>query len=292
MDIIFTQPFTVNAALAEKTEGRVAVLDLGFNNGAPNSSDREADFRNTTGAFIEALGDRLALWVDHHPHIHWVDYASNPRFTLKPREEASACPPVITPELVVEVDTIVAHGDFDGVMSAAKYALGGVEPYEGADADAIAADTRRGELSERGLRYEEAMKADLRDDSVREAVFYELVTGKINSVIDVARAKYAEIQAETGRLAGVFEPKGEKVMFVDAAVAVASFDLTQLLIAGQRDGKVAIVLNVNFKGEPQLTIAGGREWDFVSLLGLPGGMPNRVNVNPNRLGEVIELVNG
>ena len=48
---------------------------------------------------------------------------------LVSREQAPACPPLITRELVAQignVDTIIAHGDFDGIMSAIKFALGGV----------------------------------------------------------------------------------------------------------------------------------------------------------------------
>jgi len=294
-EVIFAQPFTVNGALAARTEGKVAVLDLGFNNGAPGSKDRYADFRNTTQAFIDILGDRLVCWVDHHPHEGWAAYTDDPRFILKPREEAPACPPLITSDLVVKVDTIVTHGDFDGVMSAVKYALGGVEPYEGADADAIAADTRVGELSEYGRRLEEAMKADLRADSIREAVYIELVTGDTQPAIDEARAKYAAIKAETERLTLLYEERGNIVRFINVVAAQArgrvNYDLTQLLMAGQHDDRVAVALNFDFKGEPQLTISGRRGWNFVSMFGLPGGMPNRVSISIGRLEEVIEKVN-
>lgn len=296
--IVFAQPFTVGQKTAEQATGRVAVLDLAFNAGAPNSVDREADFRSTTGAFVEALGARLVCWVDHHPHAKWGEYARDEKFVLKSREEAPACP-VITGKNLAEqfgqVDTIVAHGDFDGVMSAAKFAMGGVDPYEGATADAVAADTRKGELSPRGRRYEEAMKADLRNDAVRLAVFRELVSGEVQSEIDEARKAYVEIQAETARLAALYEARGEHVRFVSVIAAQehgeVAYDLTQVLLAGQRDGKVAIALNKNFKGELQLTVAGAPTWNFVSMLGLPGGMPNRVNIDPSRLEEAIKKIN-
>ena len=40
------------------------------------------------------------------------------------------------------VDTLLCHLDLDGVYAAAKWIRGGVEPYEGADADARVVDTR------------------------------------------------------------------------------------------------------------------------------------------------------
>jgi hypothetical protein len=320
VEVVFAQPFAVDAELASRLEGRVAVLDIGFNNGKPGCENPEAEYAETTGAFIDALGDRLVVWMDHHPHKEWSRVADDPRFVLKDRGEAPACPmlisegnwlfhpcygcghadmelcelPCLTDQSVPRrpADTIVAHGDFDGIMSAAKFALGGVEPYDGADADAVAADSRVGQLSPKGQRLESALKADLRNDEMRRKIFAELVTGEHDPDIDAAAAKYAAVMAETERLMGLYEPLGEKVVYIDAeALAEGPFDLTQLTLAGQKDGKVAIARNLNFKGETQLTITGNRDWDFVSLFGLPGGMPNRVNIAVDRLEEAVEKIN-
>ena len=175
------------------------------------------------------------------------------------------------------------------------FASNGLRPYEEAVIDAIAADTRKGELSERGRRYEEAMKADLRDDTIRHAIVRELWTSEVQSEVDVARAKYVEIRTETTRLAALYEPRGVTVRFIDVLAAQketgrVDYDLTQLLMVGQNGGKVAIALNYSFKDEPQLTVAGDHNWDFVSLFGLPGGMPNRVTIAPERLGEAIDKI--
>ena len=74
--------------------------------------------------------------------------SGDPRFVLCTKAEHGACPEIVTPEMVRAagpVDTVAMHLDLDGLYSGAKWVLGGVEPYEGADADARAVDTRRGE---------------------------------------------------------------------------------------------------------------------------------------------------
>ena len=76
----------------------------------------------------------------------------------------------ITPAVVRgagRVETIVCHNDFDGLASAAKWLLGGVEPYAGCDDDARAIDTRVGELSAKGRRMDLALRGAPSDDSLR-----------------------------------------------------------------------------------------------------------------------------
>src|SRR5688572_30192077 len=97
--------------------GRVCVLDIAFASEAGNTS-----FDKTTLPFIEGLGDRLAMWVDHHDSAHHARYAADPRFVLATKAQHGACPEMITPELVERagpVQQIVCHGDFDGLASAA-----------------------------------------------------------------------------------------------------------------------------------------------------------------------------
>lgn len=134
--------------------GRVVTLDLAFAAGER--------FETTTRPFIEALGLRLARWIDHHPHPAWERYEGDPRFLLVDKKRAPACPELIHPELVREigeVDHIYAHADFDGLISAAKYLRGGLPPYPEADEDARAIDAPgRGFVSsERGLRLADAI---------------------------------------------------------------------------------------------------------------------------------------
>ena len=277
MKVVFTQPFLVSTELATSIEGKVAVLDIAFSNGTTN-----------TGLFIESLGTKLVKWVDHHPHNDWVEFVDDPRFNLYTRDIAPACAVVVTPDVFSEVDTIVTHGDFDGIMSAAKYILGGHEPYEGADRDAIAADSRTGELSSRGRRYEEALKSDVRNDNIRYAIVTELTTGVHDPSIDEAQRKYIEIRKNTERLAGCYESKG-LVNFIDVS-SESSFDLTQLAIFGQADGKAAVVL-YSADGDVRLKVSGDVSWDFVSLFGLSGGMKNVVSLDAARLDEAIEKIN-
>ncbi len=116
-------------------EGRVVTLDLAFAAG-----DR---YERATRPFIEALGPRLAAWIDHHPHPAWSAYAGDPRFVLVDKATAPACPQLVTPERIAAigpVQHVFAHADFDGFLSAVKYVTGGREPYEGADEDARAID--------------------------------------------------------------------------------------------------------------------------------------------------------
>lgn len=115
--------------------GRIVTLDLAFAAGSR--------YRHATRPFILAAGDRLAAWIDHHPHPAWSEWTDDPRFVLVDKVEAPACPQLVTPErirAVGEVEHLFAHADFDGFLSAVKWLLGGVEPWPGADEDARAID--------------------------------------------------------------------------------------------------------------------------------------------------------
>jgi hypothetical protein len=118
-------------------EGRVAVVDLAFAGGD--------NFEKSTVPFLDALGDRLAVWIDHHEHpVGWASYHSDARFVLVPNQIAHACPELVTPEVVARagpVDVVVAHADFDGLLSAVKFLRGGNAPWPEADEDARAADS-------------------------------------------------------------------------------------------------------------------------------------------------------
>src|ERR1700704_2579036 len=118
-------------------DGRVAVLDVAFAGGD--------NFEKITVPFLDALGDRLAIWIDHHEHpVGWVRYQNDARFVLVPNQVAHACPELVTPEVVKragKVDAVVAHADLDGLLSAVKFLRGGVPPWPEADEDARAADS-------------------------------------------------------------------------------------------------------------------------------------------------------
>jgi len=136
-------------------EGRVAVVDVAF--AGADAYDR------STVPFLEALGDRLAVWIDHHEHpLGWSRVRGDARFLLVPNREAHACPELVTPEVVAragKVDVVVAHADLDGLLSAVKFLRGGVAPWPEADEDARAADSpgRGHALSERARLLSDAL---------------------------------------------------------------------------------------------------------------------------------------
>ncbi len=195
--------------LPRPPKGRVAVLDVAFASGE--------HFDRATDPFIRNLGDRLALWCDHHEHaIGWSKYRDDPRFVLVPNREAHACPELITPEVAAragKVDALVVHGDFDGVLTAVKLLRGGEAPYPDADEDARAIDSpgRGHKLSPRGLRLalaiEEAV-ASLTSGQRRDflyATLYSLVEGNAPESLvqktDELSARAAESQARAEELA-------------------------------------------------------------------------------------------
>ena len=243
-------------------------------------------FEEVTGVFLRELGDRLAAWVDHHDHEFHVRYAGDPRFVLATKAEHGACPEMVTPELVAAVgpvDTIMTHVDLDGLYAAAKWILGGHEPYPGADDDARAVDTRLGEPGATGKLIDFALRARFRDEALKHRVVRYLVGGlkdkEHKAVIKSAADEFARTLAETERLAGQYRVDG-KVAFVDARESQGPYDKTELLLRGQEKAEVAVVHD---SGMVTLAAAFDSGWDFVALLGLGGGMPTRVTVPEAKL---------
>jgi hypothetical protein len=274
----------------EKVSGRVVVLDIAF----AATVGTSISFELTTKPFIDALGDRLAAWVDHHDHERHVDFASDPRFVLATKAQHGACPEMVTPELVRQtgpIDAIVSHVDLDGLYAAAKWILGGEEPYRGADDDARAVDTRIGEPGPHGRRIDRALRAKFRDDQLKRAVVQFLVGGMKpgvhDDVIAEAAGEFERRDARTQELARRFTIRG-RVAVVDTAGAQGEFDKTDLLLAGQAKAPVSIV-----RDSGMLTIAAGFEsgWDFVALFELGGGMPTRVTIPEQKLDDVIAKIN-
>ena len=160
---------------ARDLPGRVVVLDVAFASNAGGAS-----FEKTTLPFLEGLGQRLAMWIDHHDHDEHPRYAEDPRFVLRTKAQHGACPELVTPERVEwagAIDTVCCHVDFDGLCSAAKWIRGGVEPYPGADDDARAIDTRLGTPSERAEWLDRALRARPRDDGLRGLMIRYLAEG-------------------------------------------------------------------------------------------------------------------
>lgn len=274
----------------DKIPGRVVVLDIAF----AASVGTSVSFELTTKPFIDGLGERLAAWVDHHDHERHAEFANDPRFVLATKAQHGACPEMVTPELVRQtgpIDSILTHVDLDGLYAAAKWILGGAEPYPGADDDARAVDTRTGTPGPIAVRIDRALRAKFRDDQLKRAVVHFLVggmkPGPHDDVIAEAAAEFERRDARTQELARRFTIRG-RVAVVDTAGSAGQFDKTDLLLAGQARAPVAIV-----RDSGMLTIAAGFDsgWDFVSLFELGGGMPTRVTIPEQKLDAVIAKIN-
>jgi hypothetical protein len=284
IDLVFTTPRKLPDP--RKLRGRVAVLDIAF-----AADGMGTPFDETTGAFIRALGGRLAAWVDHHDHERHEEFKRDPRFTLATKQEHGACPEMVTPEVVREagpIDTIVCHVDLDGLYAAAKWLLSGEEPYAGADDDARAVDTRIGEPGATGALIDKALRAHFRDEGLKHRIVQFLVGGLKDKAarreLDEAAADFDRMAAEALRIAERYQPRGRAV-YVDAGtLAEAPYDKTLLLLEGQKRAEVAIVRDAG-----AITIAAAYDsgLDFVKLLGLGGGMPTRVSIPDSRLDEVL-----
>jgi hypothetical protein len=285
---------------ASELRGRVVVLDLAFASQASGGG-----YEKITRPLIVGLGARLAAWVDHHDHERHIDYADDPRFLLATKKQHGACPEMITREVVEragEIDTIVCHTDFDGLASAAKWIRLGEEPYSGCDDDARAIDTRIGKPSPTGVRFDRALRARPRDHALFGLVVRHLAHGledvSLWKPIDEAAHELVAIESRTAELASKFRvvPLARRPLlpthvtslaFVDATGTPRPYDKTQLLLAGQERASIAAVVdrdNVSFAAPFDSGV------DFLTLLGLSGGMPTLVSIASTRTWEALELL--
>jgi len=282
---------------AKELRGRVVVLDVAFASEASGGG-----FEKITLPFIEALGTRLAAWVDHHDHLVHARYAQDPRFVLATKAQHGACPEMVTPELVARigaVETIVCHTDFDGLCSAAKWLREGVEPYPGADDDARAIDTRIGTPSPTAQRFDAAIRGRSRDTALFGIIVRHLSTGLADAslwaTIDAAATEGLALGEEARRLAGGFRvidldgkrAPARNMAVVDATRSHGKYDRTQLLLLGQERADTALVIDGD-----SMTFAAPFDSgvNFLALLGLSGGMPTIVSVARKRLRESLTAV--
>lgn len=277
-DVVFGTPRKLPHP--SRLNGRVVVLDVAF---AGATAD---GFEKITLKFLTQLGDRLALWVDHHDHEKHVDFRDDPRFVLATKAEHGACPEMISPELVQRtgpVDTIVCHSDFDGIASAAKWLRGGIEAYPGADRDAYAIDTRLGVPSETGIFFDRALRARGGQESLGRAVL-ELLTsgmkdGGARRVVEEAEQEFRAIELETARAARSFQtyPRraGGEIAYVDITSGFGRIDKTDLLLHGQKLATVAVVVDAQ---NVALAAPFDSGVNFLEILSLAGGMPTRTSV--------------
>ncbi len=277
---------------ARSLSGRVVVLDIAF---AADGSGG-VSFDTVTRVFLKDLGDRLAAWVDHHDHPLAAQYNADERFLLVTKQEAGACPEMITPELVTRVgpvQTVLAHLDLDGIYAAAKWILGGHPPYPEADADARAVDTRIGTPSKLGETIDFALRATYRDDSLRHRVIRFLTSGCDRKgqdweLIAEARDTFAAMAEHTRELAKSYQVEG-RVALVRISPRAGRVDKTYLLLLGQELAEVAVV-----QQSGMITVAARFDsgYDFPRLLGLGGGMPTRASAPEDRLSVLLEALNG
>ncbi len=274
---------------ARTLEGRVVVIDLAFASEASGGG-----FEGITLPFIEALGPRLAAWVDHHDHAQHKRFADDPRFVLATKAQHGACPEMIDPALVERIgpaQTIVCHPDFDGLAAAAKWLRTGVEPYPGCDLDARAIDTRMGTPSPVAEMIDRALRARPRDQSLSGMVVRHLATGlsdaALTATIQLAADEMRALEASTRRLALGYVRLDPGVAVVDITGRTSAVDKTQLLLMGQDRERIAMVVDGD-----SITLATRFDAgiDLLKLLGLSGGMPTRVSVHRNRLDQVCEAL--
>ena len=271
---------------AKELPGRVVVLDIAF---AANAGG--ATFERVTKKFLDELGDRLAMWIDHHDHELHELYTDDPRFVLRTKAQHGACPEMVTPERVEQagtVDTICCHVDFDGLCSAAKWILGGEEPYPGSDDDARAIDTRMGEASEPAVLMDRALRARPRDDALRGIVIRFLVErGKDRGLwapIERAAHELDRVEQETREIAKRYHFVGD-VAVVDARERSGPYDKTLLLMLGQERAPISVV-------HDETTTTAAARFDsginLLEILGIQGGMPTRVSLSAKELPDVLE----
>lgn len=270
---------------AQDLVGRVVVLDIAF-----AAEVGGVSFEKVTKKLIDGLGDRLAMWVDHHDHARHAEYADDPRFVLSTKAEHPACPEMVTEALVAQagrVDTICCHVDFDGLCAAAKWIRGGVEPYEGADADARAIDTRMGTPGPRASTIDRALRARPRDDGLKGLVVRYLAQGAVDEglfapIAEAAKA-FDATEAEARRLARGYRFAGD-IGVVDASARKGTYDKTLLLLIGQERARVAVAYD-------ESTVTCAAKFDsgvnLLEVFGLEGGMPTRVSLPRKSLDDVL-----
>jgi hypothetical protein len=198
---------------------------------------------------------------------------------------------MVTPERVQQagtVDTICCHVDFDGLCSAAKWILGGEEPYPGADDDARAIDTRIGEPSDRAAVMDRALRARPRDDALRGIIIRCLVEGGKDrglwERIERAAHELDRVEQETREIAKRYRFDGD-VAVVDARERSGPYDKTLLLMLGQERAPISVV-------HDETTTTAAARFDsginLLEILGIQGGMPTRVSLSAKELPEVLE----
>lgn len=265
---------------------RVVVLDIAFASEAGGHS-----FETVTWPFINALGPRLLAWIDHHDSRHHARFAEDPRFVLHRKSEHGACPELVTParvQAVGTVDTLVCHNDFDGLCSAAKWLRGGHEPYPDSDADARAIDTRIGVPGPLGRLLDRALRALPRDQALRHEVLAFLAGGAADPLVlarlSDAGAGLEPLEQQSETLARGYRRLSPDLVLVDASDSNHAFDKTWLLLLGQQQARIAVVID---RASVSFAAAFDSGVDFLASFGLSGGMPTLVSLQREHLADCL-----
>ena len=216
------------------------------------------NFEKSTLPFLDALGDRLAIWIDHHEHpVGWARFRNDRRFVLVPNRIAHACPELVTPEVVRQaghVDVIVAHADLDGLLSAVKFLRGGSPPWPEADEDARAADSpgRGHAISSRAARLSDALDhatAELRTaqrETLRQEIVRALASGDtppaLQRRIDDLAREHRDALAPVEALAANAREEARGVLVVRVPKALARPVKKALLSRLEERAPVGVVI--------------------------------------------------
>jgi len=263
----------------------------------------EEELERITGSFIDELGGRLTLWIDHHLHRGWERYRNDRRFLLRPPSEAPACVVLVEESLfsrydLAGVDTLICHGDLDGIVSAARFLLAGRKPYREACNDAVAADTRKGRLSRKGRSIDTILRARP-DDSLRMAVLEHLTSKRplpvemirqLSSRQSLQSVENRRLVKQARNLGAVRVVDCRSVKGADGAVKNECPDPAGVLCPLEKDGKAVIAIH---RGDPDDLMAVAAPWEELSLpelLGLPGGSTQRVTLRACHLSEALSLL--
>ncbi|MDA3865106.1 MAG: hypothetical protein PF689_14690 [Deltaproteobacteria bacterium] len=262
-------------------QGQTVVLDLAF-----CSENLNPSYAKMTGPFIDELGGRLALWVDHHDHPYHQYFKGDPRFFLAGKQQYPACTTMITPQLVQKagpVDTIVCHGDLDGLYCAAKWINGGEEIYQGFDKDAEIIDARTGKAGKIACTIDNALRAEYRNLDLKNRIIQFLVTypetkkSFLWKAIKSSAAAFLPLAQKSKELSRFFQIK-KQIAYLKIE-AGTRFDKTTLLLEGQKITPVAII---EFSGNITIAVSFDSNINLLDILDIGGGMPTRVTLPASR----------
>ncbi|KAA3611622.1 MAG: hypothetical protein DWQ01_05900 [Planctomycetota bacterium] len=292
LPVFFRQPGDL--PFPDRLPRPVAVLDLAFNGGDPS---RDL-------AWIEQMGSDLAVWIDHHEQALWQRFQQDRRFVLVPRSEAPALPPLVTAERVQSfgpVGCLIAHGDTDGVLAAAKWMVlqQGDSPPTWLDPDSIVADTRKGEMTARGWRLDAALRTAGGKDRIRRMAIASVLAEaqglpesyEVNRGLNLAVEDFQRILKTTEAIVAQAQPIPDldrDAVWVDLRQLspYLRLDATELMLRLQARHELVIVFGRARGGA--LKIIASTESDRTGLdlrqfFDLQGFAPFRVHLNQEQL---------